>query len=83
MAGQNRCVAEAGAAGAIMKNGVVYVAEIPTHHRSEHRTERGAIAVLKRAEAEHGIKGAVVAVETSGSYTSRTVVHPQPGPTRT
>lgn len=66
-----------------MKPGTVYVAEIPTHHHSEHRTERGAIAVLKRAERETGLTGAVVAVETSGEYTSRTVVYPKPGPTRT
>ena len=60
-----------------------YVAEIPGHHRSEHRSERAAIAVLKRAEREHGIRGQVVMVAESGSHTSRTVVYPAAGPTRT
>ena len=61
---------------------MTYIAEIPTQHRSEHRSERAAIATLKRAEAELGVSGQVVAIEQSGSYKSRTVVYPTPGPTR-
>ena len=64
------------------ENNMIYITEIPTHHESEHTTEAAAIAALVVAEVEHGIAGQVVAVEDSGSYQSRTVVHPQPGPTR-
>ena len=57
----------------------IYRAEIPTQYRSEHSTARAAIKALEHAEELLGIKGNVIALEKSGVYTSRQVIHPNAG----
>ena len=59
-----------------------YIAEIPTHYQSEHRTEAAAIRQLWTAEKAFPALGQVVMVETSGTHTSRTIIYPDAG-TRT
>lgn len=54
-----------------------YLASIPTHHESTHRSEHAAIATLQRAEAVTGVNGSVTMVVVDGSYQSRTEVYPK------
>lgn len=54
-----------------------FYAEIPTHHKSQHKSEAAAVKELIDAQNIVGIDGQVVMVVKSGTYRSSTVVYPK------